>query len=1138
LFEQAVLRGYGISKKTVLKMKLTVIVILVAILSCSAADGYTQSVTLNERGVSIEQVLKMIQKQTGYGLFYDASLFDKSDKLNINIKNASVQEALQASLRQERVSFSVVNGVIIIKPMVSRPASAPALEAVSLGIDVTGRIVGEDGFAIAGVSVQVKGSLGKGTVSNSDGRFVLTDIDETAVLIVSGVNIEPREVKVGRKKDLGNIIVSIKIAAQEEVKVISNGYQTLNKNTFTGTAVAITGEELKRVSTQNLFQAIQVLDPSFRLLDNNFAGSNPNSLPTINVRGTSALPTGSNDILRRDNITGMANMPAFILDGYEVNVQKIFDLDLNRVASVTLLKDAAATAIYGSRAANGVLVIVTKLPKEGKLQFSYQHETNIMAPDLTGYDVLNAAEKLEYEKKAGVYTAAAQNTISQDELDELYYHRYKNVVGGVNTYWLSQPLRTAIGQKHGLSLEGGSNTFRYGADLRYQTRPGVMKGSGRDQYSGGMFFSYNLNNKIRFQNELSITSVQGRESPYGSFTSYVTMNPYYPKTDENGNTIQNVDVWTRRAASGTYIYDYVLNPMYNATLSSFDKTKYNEILNNFATEIELVKNLKLRGQISMLKRMSTGDRFVSPLANEFYFYEAARADERGSYTSSGNDVTTWDGNLRLNWIKQTGGHVINLVAGSNIRTDRSDAKFFTAIGFPNDRFTSIGFAKGYAENGKPGSSLSESRLFGVFSSVNYSFKNRYLLDGTVRIDGSSLFGANNRTAPFGSFGVGWNVDKENWFNIPQVSQLRLRFTTGLTGSVQFAPFMAQTTYSYDQNNWYSSGLGAYVNTYGNSDLSWQKTTNMDWGVDLGLFQDRIFLSSRVYRKLTRDILTDISIAPSTGFSTYKDNLGDMENNGFEVNLRANIIQNKTWTVGLMGNFARNTNKIVKISNSLKSYNERADEAQQGDDLKAVPLLRYNEGQSIYAIYAVPSLGIDPENGKEIFVKRDGSLTYEWDARDITVVGENTPKLEGSFGATLRYKQLMMVAFFQTRFGGDMYNQTLVDRVENADPRYNVDRRVLEQKWQQPGDVAFYKNIADLGTTRVSSRFVMPDNLINFSSLNLTYDVDPRLASRLSLTGLRFGVTANDLARWSSVRIERGIDYPFARNISITLQAIF
>lgn len=1119
-------------------MKLTAIIIFVAFLSGAAANSYSQSVTLRERNTPVENVLKIIQKQTGYSLFYDARLFEKSNKISITVTNAPLREALQLCLANEPVKYSIVNGVIIIKPAI--PASVPAtqLRQQPAGIDVRGRIIGEDGGAVGGVSVEVKGKPGIGVVSNSDGRFVLSDIDDKAVLILSGINIETREVNVNGKSDLGNIVVVIKVTAQEAVTVISNGYQTLNKNTFTGTAVAITGEELKRVSTQNLFQAIQVLDPSFRLLDNNFAGSNPNTIPTINVRGTSALPTGSNDILRRDNITGMANMPAFILDGYEVNVQKIFDLDLNRVASVTLLKDAAATAIYGSRAANGVLVIVTKTPKEGKLQFSYQHETNIVMPDLTGYDVLNAAEKLEYERKAGVYTAATQNTISQDELDELYYHRYKNVVGGVNTYWLSQPLRTAVGQKHGLSLEGGSNSFRYGADLRYQTRPGVMKGSGRDQYSGGMFFSYNLNNRIRFQNELSITAVDSRESPYGSFSSYVRMNPYYPKADENGNLVQNVDIWTRRASNGTYLYDYVLNPMYNATLSSFDKSKYNEILNNFATEIELVKNLKLRGQISMLKRMSMGDRFTSPLANEFYFYEAARADERGSYTSSGNDITTWDGNVRLNWIKQAGGHVINLVAGSNIRTDRSDARFFTAIGFPNDRFTSIGFAKGYAENAKPSSSLSESRLFGVFSSVNYSYKNRYLLDGTVRVDGSSLFGANNRTAPFGSFGVGWNIDKEHWFNLPQVSQLRLRFTAGLTGSVQFSPYMAQTTYVYDQANWYSSGLGAFVNAYGNSDLSWQKTSNTDWGFDLGLFQDRIFISSRLYRKLTRDILTDISIAPSTGFSTYKDNLGDMENKGFEINLRGNVIQNKDWTIGLIGNFARNTNKIVKISNSLKSYNQRADEAQQGDDLKAVPLLRYNEGQSIYAIYAVRSLGIDPENGKEIFIKRDGSLTYEWDARDITVVGEGTPRLEGSLGTTLRYRQLMVVAFFQTRLGGDLYNQTLVDRVENADPRFNVDRRVLEQRWQNPGDMAYYKNIADLGTTRVSSRFVMPDNVINFSSLNLSYDVDPRLASRLSLTGLRLGITANDLARWSSVRIERGLDYPFARNVSITLQAIF
>src|SRR5690606_13202071 len=225
------------------------------------------------------------------------------------------------------------------------------------------------------------------------------------------------------------------------------------------------------------------------------------------------------------------------------------------------------------------------------------------------------------------------------------------------------------------------------------------------------------------------------------------------------------------------------------------------------------------------------------------------------------------------------------------------------------------------------------------------------------------------------------------------------------------------------------------------------------------------------------------------------------------------------TVNLTANLVRNENKIVRISNALKSYNDRVNDAQDQEDLMGVPLLRYNEGQSLDAIYAVPSLGIDPENGREVFLTRNGTLSYDWDAKDIAVVGVATPKMEGFWGGTVRYKQLMVVAYFQTRLGGDLYNQTLVDRVENADPRYNVDRRVLEDKWQNPGDVTFYKSIQDLGMTKVSSRFIMPENMLALQSLFLSYDLSTKWMETLSLSSLRIGATANDLFRWSSIKQE-------------------
>ncbi len=1114
-------------------IKLTTLLYFIAFLQISLASN-AQTITHTSKRESLEKILQIIKSQTQFEVLGTKSMLEGSQLISIEARNMPLETYLQKVFEKQPVSFKIVDHTIVLTKKESRRTTElyRNTEEVQQSRIVI-KITNQNKEPIAGATISSSTTnIGN---TNENGVYQLDKAPSDGIIVVKMLGYETSRIKLSDDK------FEYTLALKEEVsnvsEVIVTGYQAINKNSFTGTAISKSGEELRQVNPQNVLQAIQVFDPSFKLLDNNLLGSNPNAMPNITIRGTSSLPTGNNEILRRDNITTNTNMPAFILDGYEISVTKVLDLDMTRIESVTLLKDAAATAIYGSRAANGVVVITTKAPKDGQLRLSYSHETHVNAPDLTDYKLLNAAEKLEYERLAGLYSNVNQN-ISQIELDKLYYNKLKNVVGGVNTDWISQPVRTAIGQKHAIYLEGGASTFRYGIDLRYQTRPGVMKESSRNQYSGGVNLSYNLKNKLRFQNELTITMVNALESPYGSFANYARMNPYYRMTDDNGNILQQVGGWDRFYSNGASEKENVLNPLYNATLSNFDKSKYSEIMNNFAIDYEIVSGLRLRGQLSLLKRMNLYDYFLSPKSNEFYNYPTSQTDEKGSYTSGNNDEMYWDGNIRVNYMKSLGKNYINVVAGSNIRSDFSDYRSFTAHGFANDRFSSIGFSKGYLENAKPYSSLEQSRLIGAFLSTNYSYDNRYLIDATVRADGSSKFGSNNRVAPFWSTGIGWNTHNEEWFNTDVVSLLRFRATTGMTGAVQFSPYMSRTTYNYDQNNWYSSGIGAIVNNYGNENLGWQKTRSTDLGIDAGFWKDRITLSARYYYKLTKDILADINIAPSTGFVSYKENLGDMENKGIEVNFNAFAVKNSDWTVSFMANIVRNENKIVKISNALKSYNDRVDEAQGGSDLMGVPLLRYNEGQSVDAIYAVPSLGIDPENGREIFRKKDGSLTYNWDAKDIAVVAVATPKAEGFLGATVRYKQFSAVTYVQVRVGGKSYNQTLVDRVENADPRYNVDYRVLADKWKQPGDRSFYKSISDLGQTRVSSRFIMDDNLVNLQSLFLSYDANPEFAQKLRLSNLRISATTNDLLRWSSIQQERGISYPFARSVSLALQASF
>lgn len=1132
---QVVSRRCGIPQlaksKTILVMKLTAVFLLAGFLQVSAA-GFSQTVTISKENIPLQKLFREIKKQTGYVFFYNTRLLQKTHAVNIDVKNKGLKEVLDQIFVAQPVTYSIVNKTIVVNERAPQPLPpvVAQLDTVPL-LEVHGKVIDENsGTPVVGANVVVKGNQ-YGTTTDANGAFVIR-AKRGAALAISYVGFENQQVTV---KENVQLSVKMKNSKTPLTDVVITGYQQIKKESFTGNAVTVTGEELKRINPTNMLQSISAFDPSFQVAQNNLLGSNPNRLPQINVRGSASLPTGSGEVLTRDNLKGNINLPTFILDGFEVSVEKVFDLDVNRVQTITLLKDAAATAVYGSRAANGVLVITTKSPQEGKLQVNYNYDGTISAPDLTDYHVLNAAEKLEYERLAGLYEAVGDR--NKTEQEELYYQKKANVLAGVNTYWLSQPVKTAFAHKNSLYLEGGSAAIRYGVDLRYQTQPGVMKGSGRDRYGLGSVISYAPSKKFIFRNTLTVTQVNAKESPYGSFANFVAMNPYYPKTDSNGHILQAVDSWvvdTRLTDSSQYKTQNVLNPMYNGTLSNFNKTKYTEIIDAFTAEWNISSALRLRGLASVTKREYTTDYFLSPLSNEFFNYETTRLRERGSYVYSTNDENIFDGNLTLNYNKQLGDHFVNLAGGVNMRTYSTDTKSIVARGFSNDRFSNIEFANEYAQNSSPSGYYALERLFGSFMSVNYSYRNKYMADLSARLDGSSKFGNDNKTAPFWSLGLGWNVHKEDFMLNSAFSTLRLRASTGLTGEVKFEPYQSNTTYDYYTSNWYSTGIGATVTTYGNEGLKWQKTDNYDVGVDLGLFRDKIFLSARYYQKLTHGLLADVILPPSTGFSSYKENLGDMKNTGVEMNLKATVFKSRNWTVSMIANMSRNVNKIVRISNALKSYNDKIDN-EQVKNYASTPLLRYREGESLNTIYAVRSLGIDPENGKEILVKRDGSYTYTWDVKDVVPVADNTPFAYGYFGPNVAYKRFLLNVLFYTKFGGKEYNQTLVDRIENANPRYNVDSRVLSDRWKKPGDVTLYKDISLTDKTNVSDRFIQRDNLVELQSIYLSYDFEKRIYSKMAMRNLRVAFTMNDIWRWSSMKQERGIDYPFARSFTFSIQ---
>ena len=373
---------------------------------------------------------------------------------------------------------------------------------------------------------------------------------------------------------------------------------------------------------------------------------------------------------------------------------------------------------------------------------------------------------------------------------------------------------------------------------------------------------------------------------------------------------------------------------------------------------------------------------------------------------------------------------------------------------------------------------------------------------------------------------------------------------GLTGSQNYDPYQAITTYGYLTGERYHYAVGAIVMAMGNRDLSWQRTLQQNYGVDLTLWGDRIDLSADYYIKTSKDVLTAVTLPPSLGFSSYMDNLGEVENRGWELNLKVAILKNQKnslyWSVN--GSAIHNKNKLLKISNALRAYNETQDEltatGEQKDGVNR-PRVRYMEGASMNSIWVNQSLGIDPATGNEIFKARNGDIVSEWSTANYAIGGCTDSDVEGTFGTNFTWKGLSLNMTFRYRIGGQMYNQTLVDKVQDVDLRYNVDRRAFEERWQKPGDkvrfAAFSETYDGMNVgyvTRPTSRFVEDYNYLELATLNVAYEFGVARLKRLGIKRLKAMFYMNDVFHASSVKQERGIDYPFARNFSIGLQVRF
>lgn len=1087
-------------------------------------------VSLNITNKPIRVILSEIKNQSGIGfIIKDSKMEQELSRLSIHVENVTVETALATLLKNTNYDYKIVENLVTLIKKESKPA------LTDNRISVNGKVLDSDTKrAIAGATVLVLGTT-SGAISDADGSFKLT-VKSGQQLEISFMGLATEVVTVGED---GTISVLLKKDAMAVDDVVITGYGDVKRSSYTGNAVTVGRDQLLKASKTNVIKALQSFDPSFRIKENNQWGSDPNAMPEVYIRGESGIGVKAldKDGLSKSQLKDNPNLPTFIMDGFEISVTKLYDFDPNRIESVTILKDAAATALYGSRAANGVVVITTVAPKAGKINVTYNFTGDITFPDLSDYNLTNAAEKLEIERKAGFYTPDGTYT-DRYEKEQEYFAKLANVKRGVDTYWLSKPLNSVFNHKHSLYIDGGGENLRFGFDVNYTNQDGVMKGSLRDRMGAGFYINYQYKG-LSVKNSVTYNLSKSKESPYGSFSMYADALPYNEYLDENGNYLEELRIWKHGN-------ELAINPLYESGLNNFDRSTVEDIINNLSINWNLTKSLLFKAQLSLTKEMGKGERFLDPLSKLNRKPLSLTNLSSGELTNTRNDAFSYDITAYLSYNKNFGKHNLNVLAGLNIkdRTESASSEYFE--GFPSGVLSSPNYAQSSPD--KPSYAESTNRLAGFMGSLNYSYNDIYLFDVSARMDGSSAFGSENRFAPFWSLGAGINIHNYEFMKGNKViNQLKIRGSYGQVGKANFPAYTARTSYVSLTDEWYKTGYGVVLQALGNKNLSWETTNTFDIGPEIGLLNNLLYVKASYYHKKTVDLINDVTIPSSTGFLTYKDNIGEILNEGYEIDFRASVLRKRDMSLILNANMAHNKNKIVKISESLKAYNDRVnkkfEEANSYENAISVPFVQYTEGGSMNSIWGVLSQGINPATGEEVFVSRTGGLTDTWLTSNQQILGTTEPKGQGSVGLNFSYKRFSVYASFMYEFGAQRYNQTLVDKVENADIyRTNSDKRLLTDRWSQVGDKAKYSSLKvtrqGVSKTRPTSRFVQDYNMLSLNAMTFSYDLSENVLKPLHMSMVRLELGVNDLFHLSTVKQERGLSYPFARSFNFSVKATF
>ena len=877
-----------------------------------ATFAQQQKVNIHVENGEIQNVFRQIKEQTGLNFIYDEDQVSTLSPVTLSMKEATVESVLKRLFDNTPFEYSYEKLSIVVKKRRTQ-LTTPTDE-----IQITGVVIDKNEEVIPGVSVIIKGTT-LGTATDINGKFVIRiPSRDNIVLQFSCIGMQKKEIAI---KDDKELIVIMEESSEVIQEVVVTGIYSRNKESFTGSFSSYSKEDLKMVGTQNIIQSLRSLDPSMLVIESKQWGSDPNRMPDIEIRGKTSI-VGLKTEFEND-----PNQPLFILDGVETTLETIVNLSMDRVASVTILKDAASTAIYGSKAANGVIVVETIQPRSGQLRLSYNGNYKIQFADLSDYNLMNAAEKLEFERLSGRYddfSSYSNNVV----LQKLYNERLAEVIRGVDTYWMSEPLRTVLNHSHNIYIDGGDNAMRYGLGIGYNNSNGVMKGSDRNVISANIDLTYRKKSLL-FSNKFSLDVTHTEREPV-AFSKFAQANPYFRKKLENGY----IPLWLED--SGTQQNSaYIKNPLYEWTIKNTNIGNTIQLRDNFSIEWRIFTSLRATARLGLTKSVGRTEQFKSPKHPDFLETEKLK---QGSFSASSSESFSYNGDLNLAFGKIfIEKHQVNLVGGWSFNEHKKKSDGYRVVGFNDDLHQNPAFSTGFSDGQKPTYSLSKSRSTSFFLNANYSFMNRYLMDFNLRADGTSKFGANKRFSSTWAVGLAWNLHNEEFMRKLDIfTNFKIRASIGNPGNQNFDAYQAMKIYRYNVEYQNMFGSSAIIDQFGNKNLNWQRTLDKNIGVDLSILNNRVRLTLDYYRKNTDPLLISIPMPPSVGTSSINANAGRQISSGWNGSLFYTILrkQNMNWSMHL--NFRTSKSEYRDIGNKLQELNELG---------SAQNLVRYYEGAS-------------------------------------------------------------------------------------------------------------------------------------------------------------------------------------------------